>query len=422
MSLFDACINGKEDEAAQAVDKMTKAAKPAAIWAILMHAAAWHEQCDFDTPHSTILAYSIHRMIENLGPNPNILPEEYDRQTIKLPDEVRTQLQHALIERLARNLAAIDHWTKDRGVRYNAETTLDSPDNAMYRYSQTVRERSQSGALSAALGLAKRETPIRLIRMTASLAAEDPDRLGHAFIMPVSLVTELPGNEFTFPHQGLLWHLAEYLVRKVPAKRPDGFVVDDKMNKWATPTSLTKHSELFQNAVIGYGILGHNGIFAQRIADAANRGLIHDKTVIWLLKRLKENIGTKLLKAEQLDVKKLVRKKQGTDWENKPSHIDLPHSEQVREWVTRVLADYWAPMMDWKSSTFEDLIPGLKKKDWPLVRAAQYIMSALNGHPRASHVIIYTHAVWSLTDHDLVPNDIAALQTHRMLRQYLMGR
>ena len=71
---------------------------------------------------------------------------------------------------------------------------------------------------------------------------------------------------------------------------------------------------------------------------------------------------------------------------------------------------------------FEEMIPDVPKKDWPVVRAAQYAMSALNGAPRASHVIIFTQSVWSLAEQGLIDNSLAALQVHRMLKQYLEGR
>ena len=61
--------------------------------------------------------------------------------------------------------------------------------------------------------LGSRPNPIRLLRMTASLGAEEPGNLGHVFIMPVSLVTELPQAEYKLPLIASLWHLAEYLVQ-----------------------------------------------------------------------------------------------------------------------------------------------------------------------------------------------------------------
>ncbi|MFX0107242.1 MAG: hypothetical protein ACFE7R_03080 [Candidatus Hodarchaeota archaeon] len=292
----------------------------------------------------------------------------------------------------------------------------------MRNFTQSVRKQSHMGALSFALRLGKRDEPIRLLRASASLGAEDPDRLGHAFIMPVSLLTELPHHEFRLPHQASLWHLAEYLVRKVPRKQPDGFRVDDHMAKMAAPTSLSKHKNLFATSTVDYGILGHNGIFAHRIAEAARTGLVHSDTIEWLLKRLEENIGVKPHTVAQLKMGNVMRKRSGVDWDQLPSGIDLPNSGKVRLWLVKNATDYWDKMMDLKSEVFEKMIPDIPRKDWPIIRAAQYAMSALNGAARASHVIIFAQAVWSLVDQELVEKPLAALQVHRMLRQYLTER
>ncbi len=422
MTLFKACLTGDEPGAASHVSEMVSKSQPSAIWAILMHAAAWNEQRDFDTPHSTIITHSIHRMIQELGPNPDVLAVKPPTPKLKTPNDLVEPLQKALLERLALHLAAIDHWIKDRGPRYNVDTRLDSLDMTMRNYTQSVRKQAHMSALSFALRLGSRDDPIRLRRTTASLAAEDADNIGHAFIMPVSLVTELPQSNYKLPYQAALWHLTEFLVRKVPRKQPDGFKVDDQMEKMASPTSLSKHKNLVATSIVEYGILGHNGILAQRIASAAETGLVHSYTVDWLLDRLKQNVKTKPLTTQQLSVDKIIKKKSGTDWDQLPSGIDLPNSGKVRLWLVKNATDYWDKMMELKSDVFEKIIPDISKKDWPVVRAAQYAMSALNGSPRASHVIIFTQAVWSLAEQGLIDNSLAALQVHRMLKQYLKGR
>jgi hypothetical protein len=208
----------------------------------------------------------------------------------------------------------------------------------------------------------------------------------------------------------------------VPRKQPDGFKVDDQMEKMASPTSLSKHKNLIATSTVEYGILGHNGILAQRIASAAETGLVHSYTVDWLLDRLKQNVKTKPLTTQQLSVDKLMKRKLGTDWDQLPSGIDLPNSGKVRLWLVKNATDYWDRMMELKSNVFEKIIPDISKKDWPVVRAAQYAMSALNGTPRASHVIIFTQAIWSLAEQGLIDNSLAALQVHRMLKQYLKER
>lgn len=422
MTLFKACLNGDEPGAASLVSEMVSKSQPSAIWAILMHAAAWNEERDFDTPHSTIITRSIHQMIQELGPNPDILSVKPPTSKLKTPKDLSEPLQKALLERLAMHLAAIDHWINERGPRYNVDTRLDSLDMTMRNYTQSIRKQAQMSALSFALRLGSRDDPVRLRRMTASLASEDPDNLGHAFIMPISLVSELPQASYKLPHQAALWHLTEYLVRKVPQKQPDGFRVDDQMDKMAASTSLSKHKNLIGTSIVEYGVLGHNCIFAQRIAAAAKTGLVHSHTVDWLLDRLKRNIRVKLLTTQQLAADKLMKTKKGTDWDQLPSGIDLPHSGKVRLWLVKNATDYWDKMMELKSDVFEKIIPDISKKDWPVVRAAQYAMSALNGAPRASHVIIFTQAVWSLAEQGLIDNSLAALQVHRMLKQYLKAR
>lgn len=422
MNLFDACINYDEKNAVRLVNKMVSSAKPSAIWAVLMHAAAWHEQRTYDTPHSTILTYSIHRMIEEMGHHPGLLSKPPEKIIMNVPGKLKGILQMALIERLARHLAAVDHWARESGPRYGVDTGLDSLDNALRYYEQFIREKRQMGAMKAAVRLASRENPIRLRRMTASLAAEEPDILGHAFIMPVSLVEEIPAPEYTRPVQATMWHLTEYLVRKVPGKRPDGFAAEECFHKMLETIDLSKNANLLVNAVIEYGALGHNGIFAHRIADAARTGLVENKTIDWMLTKLKRNIGDNLLDGEKLNIKRLIKDKSGTNWDKQPSDIGLPHYKDVRNWFSNNLSEYWNAMMDLKSATFEAMIPNIGSDDWESIRAAQYAMSAINGTARVSHVMIFSQAVWSLADMDLVPTSIAALQVHRMLREYLKDR
>lgn len=422
MTLFQSCLEGNGREALSKASEMISNTRPSAMWAILMHAAAWHEQRTFDTPHSTILTYSVHRMIEELGYNPDLLAEEPESPSIKVPDELREPLQRALFERVALHLAVIDHWARNKGPRYKVTTQLGSLDSTMRDYAQSVREQFQIGALKAALQLGSTDDPIRLRRMTASLGAEDADNLGHAFIMPISLLFELPHFDFKLPYEATLWHLTEYLVRKVSKKQPDGFRVDTQMDRLAGPTILTRHKSLFASAVIEYGILGHNGIFAHRIAVAADTGYVHSDAVKWLLERLRKNVGRQPLTRAQISTESLIRERFGTDWDRLPSGIDLPDSGRVRLWLVKNASDYWDKMMDLNSHVFEEMIPDIAKGDWPIIRAAQYAMPTVNGAPGASHVTIFTHAVWSLADYGLIESPLAALQTHRMLRQYLRGR
>ncbi|MFW9770267.1 MAG: hypothetical protein ACFFEM_15730, partial [Candidatus Thorarchaeota archaeon] len=80
---------------------------------------------------------------------------------------------------------------------------------------------------------------------------------------------------------------------------------------------------------------------------------------------------------------------------------------------------FWTKMTHTKSVEFEKAIPDISDNDWSLVRTLQYLMSTLLGNPGSTHVIIFTQSVWNLVDRGLVPQDIAALQVHRMLRRYL---
>ena len=179
-----------------------------------MHGAAWHEQQTYDTPHSTILLNSIHRMIEDLGSHPGLAPDSSSETAkIQLEEDTKTALQELLIERLALHLADIDHWKLEKGPSYNVEKSIDSPDNAVRKLESSIRQKSLVGSWEASIILASREDPIRLKRVITSLSAENPDRLGHAFIMPLSLINELPGAEYTRPQIATLWHLMEYLVR-----------------------------------------------------------------------------------------------------------------------------------------------------------------------------------------------------------------
>lgn len=414
------CLDCDEPGAVKAAKKMIGKTKPAAMWAIIMHSAAWHEERTYDTPHSTILTYSIHRMIEDLGTNPDLLVEE-PVSTLNIPSELGKPLQKAMFERLALYVTAIDHHDRRKGPRYNVDAELKSPDNALYDYSRAVRERSESGVLKATMTLGSRPNPIRLLRMTASLGAEEPGNLGHVFIMPVSLVTELPQAEYKLPLIASLWHLAEYLVRKIPSKSPYAFSVDTRLSKFADSTDVSKYTALLTSAVINYGTLGHNSIFAHRIVDAAQKGVIEHKIVEWLMDKLKQNLGGKILVKKDLDVTSLIKSKSGENWDQIPSILDLPHSEDARTWLSEEFSDYWKKMIDPRSSTFEEVVPEISANDWPIVRAAQYALSSLYGASTASHVMIYTHAAWSLTDYNVISKELAALQAHRMLREHLKG-
>jgi hypothetical protein len=239
--------------------------------------------------------------------------------------------------------------------------------------------------------------------------------------MPVSLVTELPHAEYKLPLIASLWHLAEYLVRTIPNKSPYTFSVDTRLNKFTEPTDVSKYANLIASSTVNYGILGHNSIFAHRIVDAARNGLVENKIVHWLMDKLKQNLGGKLLANTDLTIRKLIQSKSGTNWDQIPNILDLPHSEEVRTWLSENFSEYWRKMVNPRSSSFEEAIPELSDNDWPLVRAAQYALSALYGRSTASHVMIYAHAVWSLTDYEAISKPLAALQVHRMLREHLKG-
>jgi len=422
MNLVEAVLKANESAALEALKDIIPRAQPSAIWAILMHAASWHEQRTYDTPHSTILTFSIHRMIEELGPHSKLLVEEPDEIQIPVDSDLKKHLQLALIQRLTQHLVAVDHWSPEKGPRYKVTSGVDSPGNLLRKFSQSIREKSQIGIMEAGIGLSSMNEFYRLHRMAVSMAAERPDSLGHGFIMPVSLLAEIPEAKYTNPTYASLWHLAEYMVRKVPSETPGKFIVDDQFKNPADSTDLTPHIDLFGTAIVDYGTLGHNGIFAHRIAYASNNGLIHQKTVEWLLDALKKNIQGSILKKTQLKTKNLITKRDGTDWESVPSEINLPSSEKVRSWFSDNYSEVWNAMLDLKSSTFENTILTLKEDDFSLVRAAQYALCTLYGRPKSSHIMIYTQGVWGLTDYGLVPQDLAALQVHRMIREYLKGR
>ncbi len=420
MDFFQACLKADTRQAVNAVRKMIPSARPSAIWAVLMHGAAWHEQQTYDTPHSTILLNSIHRMIENLGSHPGLAPDpSAEAAKILLEEDTKTGLQELLIERLAFHLADIDHWKLEKGPSYNVEKSVDSPDNAVRKLESSIRQKSIVGSWEASIILASREDPIRLNRVIASLAAEDPDRLGHAFIMPLSLITELPGAEYTRPQIATLWHLMEYLVRKVPAKSPDGFSQDDNPSSLVKPADLSEYQNIFMNSIFNYGILGHNTIFAQRIADANQRGLLTKEMTRWLVSRLEQNIGGKMESKDSMTVGKILKKDVEADWSQQPEVIRLPHTKDIQEWTTTSnVSDIWNAMTHAKSSEFEDRILEFDG-EWSHVRVCQYIMATLLSEPRAAHVIIFTQAAWNLVDNGLIPSDLATLQVHRMLRKHL---
>ncbi len=418
MDLLEACLKADGRQAVNSLRKMLGSAKPSAIWAILMHAAAWHEERTYDTPHACILTYTIHRMIEDLGPNPEMLEETVVPGSLPIPDELREPLQNTLIQRLAFYLADVDHWRLERGPKYDIDVSLESMSNAVQNFELSIRKRSHTGVMKAALVLASKTEPVHLMRATATLAAEEPDRLGHGFILPVSLVAELPQPAYTRPQMASLWHLAEYLVRKVPSKRTVGAGLDASVSRYAKPTDVSSSQDLIAASVVDYGTLGHNGIFAHRIVESASNGWVDSGTVDWLLRTLKRNIpGTDTPAA----VEDLIKKQRGTDWPDSPTHLRLPDSDSLRSWLLDN-TEFWSHMMDEKSSSFEARIPSLSDHDTGVVRASQYAMSAINGVFDSPHVMIFSHAVWSLADLGLVSDRLAALQVHRMLRQHLKGR
>jgi hypothetical protein len=276
--------------------------------------------------------------------------------------------------------------------------------------------------MEGAIGLSSMNQTMRFVRIALSMASEEPDSLGHGFIMPLSLLTELPISKFRHPHIAALWHLAEYMVRKVPTKRPEKYVEDGQFKQLAAPTDMAPNKGMIGTALVEYGILGHNGIFAHRIASAAQKGLIYEGTTNWLLKVLEKNIGRKMLTEAQLGVKKLIKSRSGTDWDSVPTKIDLPHSDATRDWFAVNIPDIWNAMVDLSAETFESMIPGIKKKEWGIIRAAQYALSSLFGHPKSSHIMIFTQSAWNLVDLGLVSEGLASLQTHRMVREYLKDR
>ena len=418
MDLLEACLKSDGRQAVNSLRKMVGSAKPSAIWAVLMHAAAWHEERTYDTPHASIMVYAVHRMIEYLGPNQDILDTVPDSQDAAIPVDLRDLLQNVLIQRLAFYLADVDHWRPERGPKYNINVALDSMSNAVQNFELSIRKRSHTGVMKAAMVLASKANPVRLMRAAATLAAEEPDRLGHGFILPVSLIVELPIPEYTRPQTASLWHLAEYLVRKVPSKRTVGAGLDASVSKYAKPTDIASSKELVAASTIEYGTLGHNGIFAHRITESAANGWVDSETVDWLLKTLERNVSH--IERNQ-EVGDLIKERKGTDWRESPTHLRLPDSDNLRTWLVEN-TEFWSQMMDAKSSSFEERIPSLSDQDMNLVRAAQYAMASINGNYRASHVVIFSQAIWSLVDHGLIRSDLAALQVHRMLRQYLEGR
>lgn len=419
MDFFQACLKADSRAAINAIKKMHSSASSTAIWAVLMHGAAWHEQRTYDTPHSTIVVNSIHRMIKDLGNHPGLV-EDNATTSIQLDDEDRRmELQESLIHRLALHLVDIDHWAPEKGPRYNVEKGIDSPDNALRKFATSVRQKSDVGGWEASVILTSKENPVRLRRIIASLTAEEPDRLGHGYIMPYSLMSELPAPQYTRPQVAVLWHLMEYLVRKVPSKSPDKFLKDDKLSKLVKPTDMTQYRDVFLNSIVNYGILGHNAIFAHRIAESNEQGLLTVDTVNWLVDKLKQNIGGSILPKENLSFESILKKKSHSDWEHPPELLRLPHTKSVEEWLTHESLGLWPKMVHTKSDEFENVITELKDEDWSLVRTLQYLMSTLLGKPGSTHVIIFTQSVWNLVDHCLVPRDSAALQVHRMLRKYL---
>ncbi|TET10871.1 MAG: hypothetical protein E3J86_04675 [Candidatus Thorarchaeota archaeon] len=420
MDFFQACLKADGRAAVNAIRKMVSSARPSAIWAVLMHGAAWHEQRTYDTPHSTIVVNSIHRMIEDLGNHPGLSPNtSSDSIKTQLEEERRMELQELLVQRLAFHLTDIDHWAPEKGPRYNVNKGIDSPDNALRRFTTSLRQKSDVGAWEASVILTTKEDPVRLRRVVASLTAEEPDKLGHGYIMPYSLIAELPNAEYTRPHIAVLWHLMEYLVRKVPSKTPDAFLKDDKLSKLVKPTDLTQFRDVFLNSIVNFGLLGHNAIFAHRIAESNDQGLLTKDNVEWLVGKLKQNIGSPILPKEKITLDSIIQKKFESDWGQEIVAIRLPQTKSVEEWLSRELSGLWTKMIHAKPDEFEMAITSFNDDDWSLVRTFQYLMSTLLGNPSSTHVIIFTQSVWNLVERGLVPQDLATLQVHRMLRKYL---
>jgi hypothetical protein len=239
--------------------------------------------------------------------------------------------------------------------------------------------------------------------------------------MPTSLAMEIPAPVFTRPHMATLWHLTEFLPRKVSSKPAEGFSMDDKFAKYAKPTDLSSHRELFLSSVVNYGTIGHNAILAHRISEAARLGFVNTATVEWLLKKLKRNIGEDAIDCTDLTVEHLIEKPVGKDWLAPPVEISLPSAKKVREWIASDYSEFWNAMVNRKSEVFEMMIPDMSKDSWPIVRALQYALAALSGDMEASHPMIFTQSVWGLVDNGLVTEDVATLQVHRMLRDNLIN-
>ena len=416
MDLVQACLKADGRLSVNTLRKMISTARPSAIWAILMHAASWNEQRTYDTPHSTIMLYATHRMIEDMGKNPDLLEGDPRRaNTLRAPDELKHLLQNALIERLSYHLADIDHWKPENGPKYNVETTIESMGNAVQNFGLSVRKKSLTGTLKSAITLASKGEPIHLRRAAATIAAEKPDSLGHGFIMPVSLLMEIPEPAFTRPQIASLWHLAEFLVRKVPSTKI--FTLGPSISKYAAPYNMSVNKAAITSAVVNYGTLGHNAIFAHRIAEASRLGLVESEVVDWLVKKLKENTGA-MVKIQDLDIAKLIEDTKGADWSTSPAQLRLPSSTPLRDWL-EANTDFWSEMMDLKSKAFEQYLLEASSSELDLIRVAQYAMSAINGEYSACHTTIFTQSVWNLVDQGLVSENIAALQVHRMQREYL---
>jgi len=422
MDLVEACLKTKGREAVKAVRALLPSVRPSAIWAIIMHAAAWHEERSYDTSHATIAVYSVHRMIESLGEHSNLITEDaIASQTINLLGEQRTSLQEVLLERLAYHLADTDHWRPEHGPRYDIRPRLDSKGNAVQIYVQSIRENVQMSALKAAAVLGAKEDRTMLIRATASISAEEPDKLGHGFIMPISLAMELPAPEYTRPHIASLWHLTEYLSRKVSSKAVEGFSMDEKFGKYAKPTDLSSHQDLFLSSVVNYGTIGHNAILAHRISEAARLGFVNTATVEWLLKKLQRNIGEDGTDCSGLTAEHLIEKDSGKDWLAQPIEIGLPTAKKIRKWIASDYSELWTAMTDRKSDVFEKMIPDFNKESLSTIRALQYALAGISGDMEASHPMIFTQSVWGLVDNGLIPADIATLQIHRLLRDNLLN-
>ena len=101
MDFLEACLHANGRAAVKSVKSMIPAVRTSAIWAIIMHGAAWHEERSFDTSHATILVYAVHRLIESLGSHSSLVDDNPVIQpAIDISEDNRILLQELLLEHL----------------------------------------------------------------------------------------------------------------------------------------------------------------------------------------------------------------------------------------------------------------------------------------------------------------------------------